>query len=201
LRSDDKETAYFLACHVILDWINGEEIMITKRTLLSMTLIIALSVLWSCASYEVISEDIKSEAERRVSFPTLVKETGKYKGKTVILGGYILETKNVEGESFMTVLQTPLVSGERPGSKTRSGGGFIVSYKGYLEPDVYEKDRRVTVAGKVVGPSSGEVGQCPNPCLELEYRQIYLWPRREVYTSPPTTYEDYGEAFPMDRWP
>ena len=149
--------------------------MNVMRTLLLIVLIFIYAGFCSCASREVISKQIKADAER-VSFKTLAQQTDRYKGKTVILGGYIIETKNISGVANMTVLQTPLGRDEMPVSQGRSEGGFVLSYSGHLEPEVYEKGRRTTVAGKVVGRSVERTGNCPSPCLKLEYRQIYLWP-------------------------
>ncbi len=178
--------------------------MNVKRTMLLVILMASLSASWSCARREVISDQIRREAVRGLSFKTLAEETDRYVGKTVILGGRILETKNVGGESAMTVLQVPLAMGEKPDLRSLSQGGFILSYKGYLEPEVYEKDRPVTVAGNVVGRIAGKAGNCPNPCIHLEYRQIYLWPMYESYTHPPF-YEDWLDPFPKSygyggRW-
>jgi outer membrane lipoprotein len=166
------------------------------RTLSFSILILIIGALWSCASREIISKEIKAESER-VSFKTLVQETDRHKGKTVILGGYIIETKNFAGKSTMTVLQTPLVTGEKPSSKGRAEGGFILSYKGHLEPEVYEKGRRTTVAGKLAGLAD-KGANCPSPCLQLEYRQIYLWP---MYESPSyLSYEEDGNRALYERW-
>lgn len=160
-----------------------------KRILLLIILVVICTAFWSCASREVISEEIKAEAER-VSFKTLAQQTDRYKGKTVILGGYIIETKNISGVANMTVLQTPLGRDEMPVSQGRSEGGFVLSYNGHLEPEVYEKGRRTTVAGKVVGRAIEGTGNCPKPCLKLEYRQIHLWPVWE----PPSFYSDPRDA-------
>ncbi|UCB49705.1 MAG: Slp family lipoprotein [Deltaproteobacteria bacterium] len=157
------------------------------RTLSFTILIFIVAALCSCASREVISKEVKAESER-VSFKTLVQETDRHKGKTVILGGYILETKNIAGVANMTVLQTPLGRDEKPVSQGRSEGGFILSYNGHLEPEVYEKGRRTTVAGKLAGRADEGAANCPKPCLKLEYRQIYLWP---MYESP--SYLSYEE--------
>lgn len=88
----------------------------------------------------------------------------------------------------MTVRQTPLGRDEMPVSRGRSDGGFLLLYNGHLEPEVYEKGRRTTVAGKVVGRAVEGTGKCPSPCVKLEYRQIYLWP---MYDSP--SYLSYEE--------
>jgi outer membrane lipoprotein len=159
-----------------------------RRIMLLITLLFMFSVFYSCASRKVISEEIKAEAER-VSFKTLVQQTDRYKGKTVILGGYIIETKNISGVANMTVLQTPLGRDEMPVSHGRSEGGFLLSYNGHLEPEVYQKGRRTTVAGKVVGRVDEGTGNCPSPCVKLEYRQIYLWPVWEE----PSYFSDPGQ--------
>jgi outer membrane lipoprotein len=163
--------------------------MHVMRALLLITVIFIYSVFCSCASRKVISDEIKAEAER-VSFKTLAEQTDGYKGKTVILGGYIIQTKNISGVANMTVLQTPLGRDEMPVSQGRSEGGFILSYNGHLEPEVYEKGRRTTVAGKVVGRAVEGTAKCPSPCLKLEYRQIYLWPVWE----PPSYFSDTEDA-------
>ena len=157
------------------------------RTLLLIMLILIYTALCSCASRTIISEQIKAESER-VSFKTLAQETDRYKDKTVILGGYIIETKNIGGVANITVMQTPLGRDEEPVSHGRSEGGFILSYNGHLEPEVYERGRRTTVAGKVAGRIDQGAANCPKPCLKLEYRQIYLWP---MYDSP--SYLSYDE--------
>jgi outer membrane lipoprotein len=167
------------------------------RTLLLITSLFMFSVFCSCASREVISKQIKAEAQR-VSFKTLVQHTDRYKGKTVILGGYIIETQNISGVANMTVLQTPLGVNEMPVSQGNSEGGFIVSYNGHLEPEVYEKGRRTTVAGRVLGRAVEGAGNCPNPCIKLEYRQIYLW---SEYKEPSYfSYEEDRGSF-YDRRP
>jgi outer membrane lipoprotein len=168
-----------------------------RRIMLLITLLFMFSVFYSCASRQVISKEIKAEAQR-VSFKTLAQQTDRYKGKTVILGGYILETQNISGVANMTVLQTPLGLNEMPVSNGRSEGGFVVSYNGHLEPAVYEKGRRTTVAGKVVGRAIEGTGNCPSPCVKLEYRQIYLGPEYEE--SSYFSYEEDRGAF-YDRRP
>jgi len=167
--------------------------------MLLIILVIVLIVPWSCAPRKVIDEQIRMESEGAVQFSNLVQNMDRYKGKTVILGGYILETKSLPGETTFTVLQTPLVYGEEPDLKDRSQGGFILIYKRSLKLDLYEKDRRVTVAGKVIARVDEQAGKCPDPCVKLEYRQIYLWPLSEGrYASPRPTIDDWN-LFPMDR--
>ncbi len=153
--------------------------MSALRTFLLITLVVVLT-----SSCSVIPRHIRTESEPIVPFNTLVQEADKYVGKTVILGGYILETKNLADKTIIEVLQTPLTFRDEPESKDLSEGRFIVSHKGFLDPEVYSKDRKLTVAGTLSGCWVEDVRTCT-----LESREIYVWPEyRHGYPYP---YYDY----------
>ena len=136
-------------------------------------------------SCSVISQQIRKESIAPVDFITLIQETDKYLGTTVILGGYILETQNLTDSSLIKVLQGPLGLGESPKSKDYSKGRFIISQNGFLDPEIYTKDRKVTVAGTIVGTRVEKVDQFSHVYLEIKSREIYLWPKDEYYYPPP----------------
>jgi outer membrane lipoprotein len=158
------------------------------RTISSIFFIVAVTILLdSCA---VISRGVKEESIETVPYQTLIRETDKYTGDTVILGGYILETKNQGDESVIKVLQVPLGVGEEPKSKDASQGRFIVSHKGFLDPEVYAKDRKITVAGRVMGTVVERIDALAHPYLKVKSREIYLWPEAEYYWAPYRFYHD-----------
>jgi outer membrane lipoprotein len=137
------------------------------------------------ASCSVISPQIRDESIGQVNYKTLMKQVDNYKGKTVILGGYILETQNLADKSIVKVLQVPLGLGENPKSKDMSEGRFIILQKGFLDPEIYKKDRKITVAGTIAGIVSEKVNHFAQPYLEIESREIYLWPKDEYYYPQP----------------
>ncbi len=151
----------------------------------------------SCA---VIPRQIRSESEPSVPFYQLVTEIDRYIGKTVILGGYILEVKNFADETVITVLQTPLSFGDEPKSKDYSEGRFILSHKGFLDPEVYNKDRKITVAGIVNGISVEKVEKTSYSYLKVTSRAIYLWPQVYHEYRPPYDYYWYY-PYGYYRWP
>ena len=112
----------------------------------------------------------------------------------MILGGYILETKNLESETILKVLQTPLRFGEDPDLKKRSQGRFMVYHKGFLDPEVYSKDQVVTVAGRVIGTAVEKIGDEQIQYLKIEDREIYLWSN---YTNKPLLF--YPWPYPYQR--
>lgn len=174
--------------------------MCIVRTLLFSFSLAAMMLPVSCT---VISKPVRSEAEPPVSFKTLVAQADQFRGRTVILGGHILETRNLESETIIKVLQVPLAVGEEPGLKDRSEGRFLVYHQGFLDPEVYSKDRVITVAGEVIGSGSEEIGGNRIQYLEIKNREIYLWPEYEThpYPYPHWPYPYYWHGYPYYRYP
>jgi len=168
----------------------------TMRLLL--IILVNIFLITATTSCSVISREVKSDARPQVPFKTLLQEIDTYKGQTVILGGYILETSNLQSETILKVLQTPLRIGEEPETRDRSEGRFIVFYKGFLDPEVYSKDRTITVAGIVLGSSVEKIGDNQITYLNIENREIYLWPDYETQRPPfyPGPYPYYWYRYP-----
>ena len=158
-------------------------------------ILLAAFCLWAISSAcTTVSKEIRSEAEPPVAYTRLLQEADAYKGKTVILGGYILDIKNTDTDTTLKVLQAPLNVTEEPKSKDTSEGRFILYYKGFLDPEVYAKNRKITVAGRVLGVTIEKIGDSHIRYLEIENREIHLWP--EYQTLPPIYdpwyYRPYG---------
>jgi len=160
-----------------------------------------LAALMLQVSCTVISQEVRKEAEPPVPFKTLLAEADRYKGHIVILGGYILETRNLESETVISVLQVPFRFGEEPDFRDTSQGRFKIYHKGFLDPEVYTKDRAITVAGEVLGSEYEEIGGVRIQYLDLRDRQIYLWPEFETRPPPypPWPYPYYWYRYPY--WP
>ena len=163
-----------------------------------LKILVFLALVLSVISCSVISHQVRSEADPPVPFQTLIRDVDKFLGHTVILGGYILETKNLESETILKVLQTPLRFGEDPDLKKRSQGRFKVYYKGFLDPEVYSKDQVITVAGRVIGTALEKIGDEQIQYLKIENREIYLW---SDYTNKsrydyPWPYPYYWDPYP-----
>ena len=144
-------------------------------------------------SCTVISRQVRSEAEPLIPFKTLLEETEEYKGRTVILGGYILQVENLASETILKVLQAPFRVGEEPDLRDLSQGRFVVYFKGFLDPEVYARDRAITVAGTVIGSDVEKIGEEGVRYLKIKNREIYLWP--EYKNLPP-----YPNPWPYPRY-
>ena len=88
----------------------------------------------------------------------------------------------------MKVLQAPLGFDDTPKSKELSEGRFIIYHKGFLDPEVYSKDRRITIAGRIAGSGMENIDNYAHRYLKIESREIYLWSDQEPYYPAPYHY-------------
>ncbi len=131
--------------------------------------------LWGCT---VVSQEVKYEALPPIPLQVLISDVQKYMGSTVIVGGHVVTVENKADHTEIVAVQSPLGVGQKPGNKDLSQGRLIMIHKGFLDPEVYTKDREITIGGKIIG-SSAQVEKPPYPYLKIEVRDIYLWARQE----------------------
>ncbi len=122
----------------------------------------------------VISAEVRAVAEPAAPYRDMLADAEAYVGKTVILGGYVLETDAGAEETVVLVLQAPLDAFDLPEDSDRSEGRILVVHRGYLDPAVYREGRLVTVAGVVEGVIE-KTEECPARCLQIETQDLYLW--------------------------
>ena len=161
--------------------------------------LLAILILVFTGSCSVISQQIRTESISPIDFKILLQESDKYMGDTVILGGYILETSNLTDQTIIRVLQAPLGVRDEPKSRDYSEGRFIISQKGFLDPEVYSKDRQITVAGTVIGSVVEKINDFSQPYLKIQSREIYLWPEDYAY-YPDFYYDPWFYPYPYYRY-
>ncbi len=135
-----------------------------------------LSTAWSCVA--VVSKTLLKEAQM-IPFRELSSEPEKFRGKTVILGGIILDLKVEKEKTILEVLQVPASAYERPKDMEKSEGRFIVEYPSFLDPEVYKKGKAITVGGVIKEKEIGKIGERELVYPLIEGKEIYLWPPEE----------------------
>jgi outer membrane lipoprotein len=149
-----------------------------KPIALAVVLSIALS---GCTS--ALSNQSIREADDKITFPDLQRQPERYRGAVVIFGGQILETVVKEGETRVQVLQLPLGAQQRPDNMAASQGRFIVLYKRFADPLIYEKGRKITVAGVVEGDQVIMLNDGPYNVPVLLERETHLWKTEDYYPA------------------
>ncbi len=143
-----------------------------------------------CASYPVSKEYRRRAID--VEFSAVRANPSRYIGETVIWGGMILETTRDSNLTVVEILQVPLGSHYEPTDVRLSEGRFLATTARFLDPEIFEADLMVTVAGVVVGsdtlPLDG--GTYAYPVVDIREINILetTWYR---YDYPPGYYYDY----------
>jgi outer membrane lipoprotein len=142
----------------------------------------------------IISETMRQQAQPPVPFAELRTNPDALKGRTVILGGEILQTSNLRDGTRVEILQRPLSESETPKLTDNTGGRFMAFCTEYLDPAVYAPQRRITVAGQVLGSYVGKVGEVEYTYPLISCEETHLLPIASVesrrYAAYPWRYGD-----------
>ncbi len=139
-------------------------------------------LLISCGP-KIIPDEISETIDNRLSFEDILKNPKAHLGKTVLLGGEIIETHVLKDGTEIEILQKPLGPGRAPQFTDRSMGRFFLSDITFLDPEIYKSGRRITVVGVVKGSKSKQIGTAEQHYPLLEKTHLYLWPPQSGYAS------------------
>jgi len=106
-------------------------------------------------------------------------------------GGIILETRPEEDFTCFEILARELETSMRPDNVDQSDGRFIACKPGFYDPEVFKKNREVTVIGKIIHIDARKVGEFDYqfPVVDIEF--MSLWPKRR-----PRAYYNQGPYSP-----
>ena len=136
-----------------------------------------------CAT--ALSPEVRREATPIQGYAQVRESPETYRGKTLILGGEILEPRNRAEATVFAVLERPLDAFRRPREVDQTGGRFLVRFDRYLDPAVFAPGRQVTVAGVVTGTEAERVGEASYTYVSLEGLEVHLWPPRQEWVDDP----------------
>jgi outer membrane lipoprotein len=143
---------------------------------LRMWFLIGCLALVGLGCAHVVSAPLRQQAEPSIAFAELRANPEAFKGRTVILGGEILQTTNLREGTRLEILQRPLNSSGAPTLTDTTGGRFMAFCQEYLDPAVYAPRRRITVAGQVLGSHTGKVGEVDYLYPLISCEELHLFP-------------------------
>ena len=162
--------------------------MIKIRTFFKAFLVGLLLLASGCA---VMSKEMRREAEKDLPFTEVFKDPELHKGKVVIWGGVIVDSKNTKEGTLLEVLQKPLDLVGEPRDGDQSGGRFLAIYDGYLDVAIYAKGREVTVGGFIRGERVMPLGEIRYTYPVITVKEIHLWPEMSQERVAPYPYWGY----------
>lgn len=148
-----------------------------------------------------VSSDVSRKADRTITFDQLQADPPSFKGKTVVLGGVIAQTRNLKNETLIEIVQRELDYWGKPRRTDRSGGRFIVRQPRSLDVLVYAPGRDITVAGEVAGTDERSLGDPAYTYPLINALEMKLWPRDKPGWDRPQWLDPlYDPARPQDKY-
>lgn len=159
-------------------------------TILSIVLLIVAG----CA--HAISRENQESALRDLTPESILRDFETYKGRLVLMGGEVIKTRNLKGETLIEVLQKPLSrSTDRPLENKDADGRFLVKYETFKDPYVFSQGREITIAGIVAGKDVSKIDHREYTYVVLQNRETHLWTERKEY------YPGYPYGYPFGWYP
>jgi outer membrane lipoprotein len=156
--------------------------MKSHNTIRVFVIVLFMAAVSGC-SYP-ISQQLRQEALKGETFPTVLKDPTAYTGSIVLWGGVIIDTETLNKGSEMYVLQTPLDYLDKPEAKRYSQGRFIARSATFLDPEIYMKGRKITLAGEIVGKEARPLDQSQYTYPVVAIKELHLWQRTKEYVYP-----------------
>jgi outer membrane lipoprotein len=144
-------------------------------------LIVLTLVLAACAPG--FSRRSLGQVEPHLPFVVLLQDPDAYKGKVVMYGGEIIQTRAEANEAWVEVLQKPLDWQHRPQPGDVSSGRFLAHFSSFQDPVIYAPGRPITVIGEVRGKIVQKIGDLDYSYPLIEAREPKLW-RPEGRSNP-----------------
>lgn len=141
----------------------------------------SLLIMTGCAS----SPKFDNEKYNQVMTPEQVSlDPESYMDNSVLWGGMLIATTNLEQGTQLEVLAYPLQSNQRPDIDRNPIGRFLIVSPDFLEPIDYAQGRTITVIGDLDEVRTGQVGATEYQYPVVNVEQIHLWSKFEGLGAP-----------------
>jgi outer membrane lipoprotein len=169
---------------------------------MKITALLLAVLIFGCAYPSVVPDTLVPEVDRKVSFSQIKSDPEAHKGKLVVLGGMVLEAKNLKDGTLIEVLQLPLDRWDEPaGPRTASGGRLLALHPDFLDTAVIGKGRRLTIVAEVMGSRTGQIGEVEYRYPHLAVKHLHLWTEYRARHFYPAPYYPYPPPVWWNRWP
>ncbi len=151
-----------------------------------------------CAA--TIPKAVLEKVNRNITFEALKENPMAYEGQMVLLAGVIVKTTNTPTGATLEIYQTEMDWEERPTNTDVSGGRFLLEYGDFLDPEIYSKQRLVTIAGKVLGVKFMKLGEMEYPYPLILAEAIHLWKKIKSLPYDPNPWYPMGAPWGWGPW-
>lgn len=149
-------------------------------------IIILFSLVGCASSYhtEWVSPEILSQVDPNLTYEDLKKSPESNIGKTLYLGGEILQATRKKDHTQLMILQLPLDSSHEPVlDRMESQGRFLAQELEFLDPAIVPEGTRITIVGSVTGTKTEPLDEMDYTYPTISIKQLKVWPKASEYAN------------------
>jgi len=158
------------------------------RVTLFLIFLLFGTILSGCS--HVISQSALEAVDPLVDYAHIKADPNAYIGKTVLLGGLLVDTRVTREGTDLEVLLFNLDRWGRPLEVDTMGGRFIARTERYLDPELFRPGGQITMTGTVAGEEVRPLKGVDYHYPVFTVGELHLWP------TPSQTYPAYWPGGP-----
>lgn len=160
-----------------------------KRMLLFIS--VAFLLLGAGCSH-VLSPAALQNVDPTLDFVEVKVNPQAYLGRTLILGGLIIQTEPSRSGTTLEILRYRLDRWGEPLTVDEVGGRFLARTERFLDPELYTSGRFVTLSGIVSGTETRSLQDYDYVYPVFRIGEVYLWTRSHYYHYYPYSHYPWG---------
>ncbi|MFC1749948.1 Slp family lipoprotein [Pseudomonadota bacterium] len=165
---------------------------------------IALILLSGCAAR--VPAPINITPPTSLTVAQVQVDPTQHVGTQVRWGGEITQVENKTSHTWVEIVNRTLQKNGEPYRSGHSGGRFIASFPGFVDPKVYAKGKTITIVGSVEGGTRHPIGEYEYQFPIIAVTSSYLWPDENkepqyIYPLPPWYYDPWWPYYPRPPIP
>ncbi len=137
----------------------------------------SLMALAACAPAPIYKPSTNTIA---VAPNTVAQAPDRFANADVIWGGRVVAVHNLQDRSEVEIVGYPLDGSQRPKADGAGWGRFIAVMPGYVESFDYPSGALITLAGRITGSQSGQVGEAAYVFPLVGVAQSHVWTADEM---------------------
>ena len=156
-------------------------------------------LLLPAACTSVLPKRALQGVDRQLRFAQIAADPGAYQGRTLLLGGLIVDNRGAAGGSTLEVLRYRLDRWQEPTRVDPERRRFLVHSGRFLDPALYAPGLFITLTGTVIGSRTLPLAGRPYRYPVFRLGAVHVWPRRP---EPPRHYAwpPYYPYYPDPYW-
>jgi outer membrane lipoprotein len=142
--------------------------------------VVAVFLLIVSACAPPFSRSTLDRVDPQISFQALSRDPESFIGKTVLVGGNILEVYVESDQTWIEILQKPLDTQQKPQYTDVSYGRFFIHFSDFRDPAIYAPGREITIVGEVAGARIQKIRDMDYVYPVILPKESHLWQPQAV---------------------